>query len=144
VLVIEGPARRWGVKASRRRCVPRDRRRRLHRRDRSINRLESPTARCIRFGGIDVTRLSGDEPARRGAMIFQQFNLVDRLDVLTHVLMGRLNHTPTLRTVLQFWSDEDKAFTFTALEPFDIASLAARVDSLVAYRGSIRLFGRIA
>jgi len=64
MLVIEGSARRSGGKASRRRCVPRDRRRRLHPRDRSINRLETPTAGCIRFGGIDVTSLSGGEPAR--------------------------------------------------------------------------------
>ena len=56
--------RRYGAKASRRRCVPRDRRRRLHRRDRSINRLETPTAGCIRFGGIDVASLSGGGPAR--------------------------------------------------------------------------------
>ena len=62
-------------------------------------------------------------------MIFQQFNLVGRLDVLTHVLMGRLNQAPTLRAVLQLWSDEDKAFTFTALEQFDIASLAAQHNS---------------
>jgi hypothetical protein len=47
-------------------------------------------------------------------MIFQQFNLVGRLDVPTHILMGRLNHTPTLSAVLQLWSDEDEAFTFTA------------------------------
>ena len=78
-------------------------------------------------------------------MIFQQFNPVGRLGALTHVLIGRLNPTPTLRAVLQLWSDEDKAFTFSALEQFDIASLAAQVvDSLVAYRGSIRLFGRVA
>ena len=143
MLVIEGSTRRYGANASRRRCVPRDRRRRLHRRDRSINRLETPTAGCIRFGGIDVTACRA---ASRGAlaMIFQQFNLVGRLDVPTHVLMGRLNHTPTLRAVLQLWSDEDKAFTFSALEQFDIASLAAQVDSLVAHRGSIRLFGRVA
>jgi phosphonate transport system ATP-binding protein len=53
-------------------------------------------------------------------MIYQQFNLVGRLDVLTHVLMGRLNHTPTLRVVLQLWSDEDKALTSTALAQFDM------------------------
>jgi phosphonate transport system ATP-binding protein len=75
-------------------------------------------------------------------MIFQQFNPVGRLGALTHVLIGRLNPTPTLRAVLQLWSDEDKAFTFSALEQFDIASLAAQVDSLVANCGSIRLFGR--
>ena len=64
-------------------------------------------------------------------MIFQQFNLVGRLDVLTNVLMGRLNHTPTLRAVFQLWSEEDKALAFSALEQLDIASLAAqRADNL--------------
>jgi phosphonate transport system ATP-binding protein len=64
-------------------------------------------------------------------MIFQQFNLVGRLDVLTNVLMGRLNHTPTLRAVLQLWSDEDKALALSALEQLDIAGLAAqRADNL--------------
>ena len=53
-------------------------------------------------------------------MIFQQFNLVGRLDLLTHVLMGRLNHTPTLRAVLQLWSGEDKALTLSALAQFDM------------------------
>jgi phosphonate transport system ATP-binding protein len=101
---------------------------------RMINRLETPTAGRIRFGEIDVTSLSGAALASwraRCAMIFQQFNLVGRLDVLTNVLMGRLNHTPTLRAVLQRWSDEDKALAFSALEQLDIASLAAqRADNL--------------
>jgi phosphonate transport system ATP-binding protein len=101
---------------------------------RMINRLETPTAGRIGFGEIDVTSLSGSALASwraRCAMIFQQFNLVGRLDVLTNVLMGRLNHTPTLRAVLQFWSDEDKALAFSALEQLDIASLAAqRADNL--------------
>jgi len=101
---------------------------------RMINRLETPTVGRIRFGEIDVTSLSGAALASwraRCAMIFQQFNLVGRLDVLTNVLMGRLNHTPTLRAVLQLWSDEDKALAFSALEQLDIAGLAAqRADNL--------------
>src|SRR5580658_4811919 len=101
---------------------------------RMINRLEQPSSGRICFKEIDVTRLSGSALASwraRCAMIFQQFNLVGRLDVLTNVLMGRLNHTPTLRAVLQFWSDEDKALAFSALEQLDIASLAAqRADNL--------------
>jgi phosphonate transport system ATP-binding protein len=64
---------------------------------RMINRLERPSSGRVRFDGVDVTRLSGAALAAwwaRSAMIFQQFNLVGRLDVLTNVLIGRLNHTP--------------------------------------------------
>jgi phosphonate transport system ATP-binding protein len=64
-------------------------------------------------------------------MIFQQFNLVGRLDVLTNVLMGRLAATPTWRGLLNQWTDEDKAIALSALEQFDVAALAAqRADQL--------------
>ena len=64
-------------------------------------------------------------------MIFQQFNLVGRLDVLTNVLMGRLATVPTWRSLLQLWPDEDKAIALSALEQFDMASIAAqRADQL--------------
>jgi phosphonate transport system ATP-binding protein len=60
-------------------------------------------------------------------MIFQQFNLVGRLDVL----IGRMNHVSTLRSVLQLWSESDIALALSALDQLDIASLAAqRADSL--------------
>ena len=54
-------------------------------------------------------------------MIFQQFNLVGRLDVLTNVLIGRLNHSSTLRSVLQLWPEKDIALALSALEQLDIA-----------------------
>ncbi len=60
---------------------------------RMINRLAEPTSGRILFDGLDVTALRGKELRQwraRSAMIFQQFNLVGRLDVLTNVLMGRL------------------------------------------------------
>ena len=60
---------------------------------RMINRLEQPSSGRIRFKDFEVTRLSGAALAAwrsRCAMIFQQFNLVGRLDVLTNVLIGRL------------------------------------------------------
>ena len=128
MLVIEGSTRRYGANASRRRCVPRDRRRRLHRRDRSINRLETPTAGCIRFGGIDVASLSGGEPARAAR----------RYSSSSIWLAGS--------TCCQSWSDEDKAFTFSALPSSSSTSPASprKSNSLVTYRGSIRLFGRAA
>ena len=59
---------------------------------RMINRLADPSAGRILFEGRDVTALRG--AALRAwrsdyAMIFQQFNLSPRLDVLTNVLVGR-------------------------------------------------------
>jgi phosphonate transport system ATP-binding protein len=101
---------------------------------RMINRLEPSTSGRIVSGGVEVTALSGRALASwrsRCAMIFQQFNLVGRLDVLTNVLIGRINHVPTLRAVLQLWSDEDVALALSALEQLDIAALAAqRADTL--------------
>ena len=101
---------------------------------RSINRLVTPTDGRILFDGIDVTALRGKELRQwraRSAMIFQQFNLVGRLDVLTNVLMGRLATMPAWRSLSQTWPEQDKALAMSALEQFDIASLAAqRADQL--------------
>jgi phosphonate transport system ATP-binding protein len=101
---------------------------------RMINRLETPSSGSIRYGEIEVTRLNGAALTNwraRCAMIFQQFNLVGRLDVMTNVLVGRMNHVSTLRSVLQLWSENDIALALSALEQLDIASLAAqRADSL--------------
>ena len=69
---------------------------------RMINRLNEPTSGSIVFEGRNIAELSGTELRewrRRCAMIFQQFNLVGRLDVLTNVLMGRLATTPSWRSM---------------------------------------------
>jgi phosphonate transport system ATP-binding protein len=101
---------------------------------RLINRLVDPSAGQISFGGVDVTALHGRALRAwraRSAMIFQQFNLIGRLDVLTNVLMGRLAAVPTWRAMLELWTDEDKAIALTALEQLDIAALAGqRADRL--------------
>ena len=101
---------------------------------RMINRLAEPTSGKILFEGLDVTALRGRDLRlwrARSAMIFQQFNLVGRLDVLTNVLMGRLAQIPAWRSLAQLWPDEDRALAMSALEQFDIASLAAqRADQL--------------
>lgn len=101
---------------------------------RMINRLEAPTGGRILFEGIDVTALQGRDLRRwraRSAMIFQQFNLVGRLDVLTNVLMGRLAGVPLWRSLIQLWPQEDKAIAISALEQFDMMPMAAqRADQL--------------
>ncbi len=101
---------------------------------RMINRLVEPTSGKITYDGIDVTALRGQELRRwraRSAMIFQQFNLVGRLDVLTNVLMGRLSSMPQWRSLTQMWPEEDRALAMSALEEFEMAALAAqRTDQL--------------
>src|ERR1700710_2094808 len=78
---------------------------------RMINRLAEPTEGRILFEGLDVTALRGKNLRQwraRSAMIFQQFNLVGRLDVLTNVLMGRLSDIPSWRSFTQSWPEKGK------------------------------------
>lgn len=101
---------------------------------RLINRLADPSSGRILNEGREVTTLRG-RPLRewrtRCAMIFQQFNLVGRLDVMTNVLMGRLSHVPTYRSLLRQWSAEDRAMALAALESFDMGEFAGqRADGL--------------
>jgi phosphonate transport system ATP-binding protein len=101
---------------------------------RTINRLNPVTSGRILFNDLDVTALHGRELRQwraRAAMIFQQFNLVGRLDVLTNVLMGRLSDMSSWRSLAQFWPDADVAIAMSALEQFDMAQHAAqRADQL--------------
>ena len=101
---------------------------------RMINRLGDPTAGQIRFGDTDVTALRGRALRQwraRCAMIFQQFNLAGRLDVLTNVMMGRAFHVPPTRALLKLWTDGEKAMGLSALEGLDMARLAGqRADTL--------------
>ena len=96
---------------------------------RMINRLGDPSSGRILFGDTDVTALRG-RPLRawraRCAMIFQQFNLAGRLDVLTNVMMGRAFHMPPARALLTLWSDEEKAQALSALESLDMARMASQ------------------
>ena len=101
---------------------------------RLINRLIEPSAGSISYKGATVTGLQGRalrEWRASCAMIFQQFNLVGQLDVLNNVLIGRLAHMTTARSLLRLWRPADVAVALSALEQFDIAALATqRADSL--------------
>ena len=64
-------------------------------------------------------------------MIFQQFNLVGRLDVLTNVLLGRLNGTGLLASMTERFSAEDRAAAIRALDSLDMTEFALqRADTL--------------
>jgi phosphonate transport system ATP-binding protein len=101
---------------------------------RCINRLVDPSAGRIWFDGKDVTSLRGkalrDWRSSCG-MIFQQFNLAGRLDVLTNVLMGRINSIPSLPALLKIWPDTEKLNALRALDRLDLGDFAAqRAESL--------------
>jgi phosphonate transport system ATP-binding protein len=94
---------------------------------RMINRLIDPSHGSIFFAGTEVSSLRGSTLRRWQrdcAMIFQQFNLVPRLDVLTNVLLGRLNHRSTALNLLNIFSREERAMAISALERLDIAQTA--------------------
>jgi phosphonate transport system ATP-binding protein len=101
---------------------------------RMINRLLDTSEGQVLWNGQDVTKLKGAalrDWRMRCAMVFQQFNIAGRLDVMTNVLMGRLNYTNQMRSLLKLWSAEDKAIAISALEQFDMMALAGqRAESL--------------
>jgi phosphonate transport system ATP-binding protein len=74
---------------------------------RLIDRLIEPTEGAIHYRGVRISALKGLQLRAwraRCAMIFQQFNLVNRLDVLTNVLIGRLSYHWTLPTLMKCFS----------------------------------------
>ena len=101
---------------------------------RVINRLIEPSAGSILFEGTNVTRLKGRALRQwraQCAMIFQQFNLVGRLDALNNVLIGRLHEVSSARALLCLWRSADVGIALAALEQFDMAGVAAqRAESL--------------
>ena len=94
---------------------------------RMINRLIDTSEGEIVFAGTSVSALNGHKLRdwqRDCAMIFQQFNLVPRLDVLTNVMLGRLNHRSSLASLLNIFSDGERAMAIAALERLGIERAA--------------------
>jgi phosphonate transport system ATP-binding protein len=101
---------------------------------RLINRLLDPSEGTIICDGVDVASLRGKELRAwraRTAMIFQQFNLVNRLDVLTNVMCGRLHEMPTARVLLKWFTPTERALAVRALDRLGMAEVAMnRADAL--------------
>ncbi len=97
---------------------------------RMINRLQEPTSGSIHFNGAEVSRLRGKNLRnwqRDCAMIFQQFNLVPRLDVMTNVILGRLNHRSTALSLLGVFTREERIQAIAALERLGIEQTALQM-----------------
>ncbi len=101
---------------------------------RCINRLVEPTSGQVIWDGVDITAASPAELRRirrQIGMIFQQFNLVKRLSVMTNVLSGRLGYVNPWRSLVNFWTEEEKRMAMANLERVGIADQAwKRADEL--------------
>ncbi len=96
---------------------------------RCINRLVDPTAGEILFGGADLARLKGRqlrEARRRIGMVFQEYNLVERLSVIENLLCGRLGYVPVWRAWLRRFPPQDVARAFDLLDAVGLGDFATR------------------
>jgi len=101
---------------------------------RCINRLVEPTEGSIELNGLELTHLGREElrkARRRIGMIFQGFNLVDRLTVMENVQCGRLGYIPYWRAALRKYPAEDIERAYHLMERVGIAHYAnKRADAL--------------
>jgi phosphonate transport system ATP-binding protein len=77
---------------------------------RCINRLVEPSKGTILFDGREVTGLPRRELRRLRrdiGVIFQEFNLIDRMSVMDNVLSGRLGYIGNFRTLFRAFPRED-------------------------------------
>jgi phosphonate transport system ATP-binding protein len=95
---------------------------------RCINRLVEPTSGSIIFDNRDVTRLRRKDLRRLRrdiGMIFQEFNLINRMSVMDNVLSGRLGYTSDIRTLFRAFPRSDIEH---ALELLERVGLSDHVD----------------
>ncbi len=101
---------------------------------RCINRLVEPTAGEILFGGVNVAALGGGplrQARRRIGMVFQEYNLVERLTVMENLLTGRLGYTGALQSWLRRFPAADIQRAFELLDTVGLSHFAdQRADSL--------------
>jgi phosphonate transport system ATP-binding protein len=94
---------------------------------RLINRLIEPSEGSILADGVNVTRLRGRALRQwraRTPMIFQQFNLVNRLDVLTNVLIGGLSRVPAPRMLLRLFTERERSRAVAQLDRMGLIDVA--------------------
>jgi phosphonate transport system ATP-binding protein len=85
---------------------------------RTLNFLVRPSSGTVVVDGQDLGKMSGQELLRarqRIGMVFQEFNLVSRMSVLTNVLCGRLGSLGFWRALTYSFSEADQARAVGAL-----------------------------
>ena len=101
---------------------------------RCINRLVEPTAGQIRLGEVDIVAAPRRELRRirrRIGMIFQEFNLVERLTVMENLLSGRLGSVGFFASLARRYPPQDISGAFAMLDRVGLAGYHdKRADAL--------------
>lgn len=101
---------------------------------RCINRLVEPTSGSIKLNGTELVNLKGGalrRARRKIGMVFQGFNLIDRLTVMENVLAGRLGYVSLYQAISRRYPQQDIERAFALMERVGIAHYAnKRADAL--------------
>lgn len=101
---------------------------------RCINRLVDATDGKIIYDGKDIMHINKRQLRNvrtKTGMIFQHYNLVDRLSVMENVLHGRLGQKSTFSGMIGHYSESEKEQAFAILEELGLAEQAyKRCDAL--------------
>ena len=105
---------------------------------RCINRLIEPTRGeiTLRSGqdSVDLARVRGAalrRARRRIGMVFQEYNLVERLTVMENLLTGRLGYTSAFKAWTRRFEPEDIEHAYRLLDTVGLAGFAdQRADAL--------------
>jgi len=86
---------------------------------RCINRLVEPSSGSVRLHGEEIRSLSGSalrRMRRQIGMIFQEYNLVERLTVMQNVLTGRLGYVGLWTAIRYRYAPDDIRAAYALLE----------------------------
>ena len=101
---------------------------------RCINRLVDPTEGEIVFEGRDIAHLRGKalrKARRKMGMVFQEYNLVERLTVMENLLTGRLGYTSAWNSFRRKFEQADIDHAYTLLDHVGLSNFAnTRADAL--------------
>ena len=96
---------------------------------RSINKMIDISQGSILFEDKNIENLKKGEIElfrREIGMIFQSYNLVERLTVIENVLHGRLGYKSVIAGILGIYSEEEKKEAFNFLEKVNMTKYAYR------------------
>ena len=94
---------------------------------RSINKMIDISQGSILFKNRNIEKLKKKEielVRREIGMIFQNYNLVERLTVIENVLHGRLGYKSVFSGILGIYSEEEKKEAFNFLEKVNMTKYA--------------------